>query len=1121
MWALPFPLLAATAIFHVVDPSGKPVANATVYVQVGYDDSTAKKFTTDQAGQASDDLGSSPGKTLICVIDAPGYAPNGGVAKSGDNLFSLLAPMQVTGKVVDTAGQPVAGAIVKAEIAETPSPLPRGESSRYCSLQDDALKGRYTVKTDSDGKYKIDDLSSTSVIVINLDDPRYVESSVSTASGSTVAPPLVAAQCATITGKVVRQDGKPLGSIIHIQAEPEQRSTGYIVGHYCQTAPDGSYTITRLAPGGYRILTTIPRKLSDSIAPPMDVSIEAKLGTVNTVPDIVLPIGGTVTGSILDADTKKPVPGVQLTIYDNSSFPSSHLIGLITGADGTFTANVWTGKAIVSPYLVPDIYVSDLAAAIRHVTVTEGQVVTLAPILLERAPTVQGVATDDSGKALSNIQIQPQGVERSRWALPYPATSGADGAFNLRQLKPGSYWIDPGAAWNVASPKTFTVPMSSPLKVVLRRAVVTELKGTVVDTSGAPVAGANLVFSTTRELLGGYQTNNQNEAATDQSGRYSLSDVSTNPKMVQWKSCTIAGYAYRSGGETKAANGQLSITPIVMEQLGGKVSGIVYNSVNKPVEGAWVYSLDSGPAAVPVQTDAAGHFSLTGLTNGPVKIYAAKGLFSGVLTTQSSSAPANAVLHLAAAAAPVLGSSDLKLAVKMLTDNLNLQNVAPGAPGGSWFYDDPAYVIASVSLDAAVSFILPVASVNTDDLEFVVRGRLALDPVGTAQWALVPIKKMSGPYGRGKAAVYIGLAVAPYDRSAALPYYDIAAQNIHFVNLDDNSIFAAMQLTALAYALDKPEADDDYAKVSAAFTSLTAKASRDQSPPDMSEWQPQDFAAILAQGNPKLAIKLLGALPPEKCYNTVQSIVAALARPNPSAAVDFYQILAGYKDDQYKDWPEGRALCDILPILYKSDPESVLKQAHGVNQIQMRSQALTILADLMPMASAAPLYEEAEADAPSNVSASFSPACIAHHAWLRDKSLGIKLYKKASDKFNDLVSAGYSAVNGPSSADFGFYYSPIDPAYSRMIIERRFAYDNSQNGQYFGKDGTIADCCAMAAIDINRASEMARSITDGNTRYSAGVKIAQYVLFTPEQRQTLPFASWGQPMDWTPGTEGN
>jgi hypothetical protein len=1103
---------ADTANCLVVDSSGKPVANATVY-QIVDGKASPTTLISDNIGHFS----ATNSSGIQYVVDAPGYAPTGGSIQTGDNTFTLSTPISVTGKVVDSKGRPVAGAIVEAGSAHISKP----EAQQSFGLQIVPLKARYTAKTDSNGNYKIDDLPSDCAVSIQLDDPRYVFLIKVTAPGDTALPVITAMPGASVTGKLVRNDGKPVG-IVNIYALPDPLPHGNFNAKGVATLADGSYTITSLAPGGYIIKTIeISDTSSNDWVPPAGVPVLAKLGTVNAAPDIVLASGAIVTGSFLDADTKKAISGVHVIIQDSTQSPNTKIINLVTGEDGSFVAHLWSGAATLISYAVPSDYESNPSATKRTINGVEGITTAVDPILIKRAPAVTGTVTDDSGKILPNLAIRAQltgnNYDGSRIL---PATSGPKGEFALHQMKPGSYWLDPGAAWVVVSPKTFAVPLTSPLNLVLKKVQTTILKGKVVDTNGAPVAGADLTFNVNRTIATGEQSGNWVYAKTDQNGEYSLPDAPAAPNMVRRVSCTKDVFAYRSGGDITAADGQLSITPIVMVQINGKVTGTVYNGLGKPVAGAWVYSPDSDVAGFPVQADPAGHFTITGLAVGPLKIYAAKGLFSASLTAQALVTPANSAIHLSSMPSGPLGESNLTRATAMLSANFYSEASKPNQDQES-LETEAARVIAEVSPDAAMRFILSIAPVNASVLDAVVSARVGVDPVGVASWAVMPTRRMNGGSQRGMLAVEIGLAAAPYDKTAALPYYDIASKDIPLTNLNSDSIGAAIGLTSLAYALDEPAADDDYAKVSVAIAALTEKAKTDASTAQMLSWKAPNWVAALAKGNPKLAKDLTKELPADDAVGAVQITVSGLVKANPSAALDFYQLFANLKDTPPKTWAQAQSLCAVLPALYKSDPKSALAQARAIKVSEETTKALTILADLMPIASAAPIYEEAEADAPSTESSPVSPSCVAYHAWLRDKTLGEKLYKEAFTKFNNSISMDASPEDGPCSADFAFYYAPIDPAFSRMVIERRFLADNRAANYNSDFNAAVADCCAMASIDINRAGDLAKSITDDNGRYSAYVKIAQYILLTPQQRQQIPFASWGNMSNWTPGSEGN
>jgi mono/diheme cytochrome c family protein len=411
-------------------------------------------------------------------------------------------------------------------------------------------------------------------------------------------------------------------------------------------------------------------------------------------------------------------------------------------------------------------------------------------------------------------------------------------------------------------------------------------------------------------------------------------------------------------------------------------------------------------------------------------------------------------------------------------------------------------------------------STGTWDLGSIVSARTGSDPLGVASWALVPIKRMSDNSGRALTAMEIGLAAAPYDRAAAQPYYDIATQYVHFDHFNEDSIMSAMRLTALAYALHRPEADSDYAKVSAWLDDLVKSAKNEPNTSSSADWLPRNLVMILALGSVDKALAMLETQPINSRYNTASEIISELVKPNPAGALAVYHWVKQQAASPASERAAERALRLVLPIIYKTDPKGAILQAHSIMDPNTQAQALTDLADQMPPAAAAPLYQEAENKAEGRYG--YSPACIACHAWQRDQVLGAKLFNIAYTKF--ITTSGSMQLpfgQGPSYSDFAFYYSHIDTALSRILIEEQFTKDSMGHGQYYHGDSIQSDVAAMCAIDINRADEMAGTIKDQERRFLAGLKPAQYLLLTPQQRSAVPFSQWSNRSQWTPGTPLN
>jgi hypothetical protein len=300
------------------------------------------------------------------------------------------------------------------------------------------------------------------------------------------------------------------------------------------------------------------------------------------------------------------------------------------------------------------------------------------------------------------------------------------------------------------------------------------------------------------------------------------------------------------------------------------------------------------------------------------------------------------------------------------------------------------------------------------------------------------------------------------------------------------------------------------------LTFIVNNAKPDSNGYNNTDWLQQNMVETIALGNPPLAIHILNSMPQQKRDDEIPNIVSELVKPNPDEAVAMFQQLDPEKDANTATWDYNRAACMVLPIIYKSDPQQALTLADSINDPGTQAEALTVVADLMPIAQAIPLYREAETKSTDQPDNGFSPACISAHAWVRDKILGAQLFKEAFDKVIG-APATDQFVQEPPYAEFAFYYARIDPAFSRLLLEKRFA-DDQRNTSPYDQGGIATDVAAMTAIDIDRAQAMEYSMKDADDRFEAGVKIAQYRIATPSVRDTIDFDSWNSGQDLIPNS---
>jgi protocatechuate 3,4-dioxygenase beta subunit len=1113
--AFPFRCLAAGAVGHVVDPSGKPVVGATVTL-INFRYGGNKTLLTDQSGSFSVDEGNRmlPER---CVISAPGFAPAGGYFIY-ESWFHLSPPTQLSGKVVDAKGQPLAGAIVGAHYALNGASNGRVilKSDGFLDLSSGDLASRYTVKTDSNGAYTITGLPTECKICVGLDDPRYVKSEVVADVDAAAAPLLTALPGALVSGRVLGPDGKAARDI-NIEMESSHYAGPMAASITGRTAVDGTYSVTGLVPGLYKVVAR--EDLNNNTAPdwiaPAPVSVQVSTAAVAAVPDIVLKSGGIISGSVLDADTNKPVPNAYIQLTGALTGSRINVAHAVTDSNGVFTVHAWNGPINIRAVDAPDDYVIDGFDAGQTVTGAEGQTVMLDPILLTHMPPIAGSVVDISGNPISDFCFTTH-LDLAHGGVGFEGASLTDGKgqFTIHALKPGTYSLNPGYLWKVVSPTSFSAPLTAPLKVVLDKYPTISFQGTVVDTGGTPIASVTIPFDLIDSDPVGFLST-QADFISGSDGRYCIPAAPLEVKLIVRGKPEKHGYVYKNGGDLTSTDGVVSISPIIMAALDGSIVGVVKNGWGNPVAGAWVYSPNNGDDELLVQTDSSGEFKLKKMLVDNDTVFAAKGRFAAQCTVKalSSTAPAaKSIIQLSGAPSEALGASNLTRAAMLLNNDVNDVLLMNNHPDGGYIRDEAAHILADVSPQAAVNFILSSSSIDTDDLGQIISPRLTGDPLGIAKWALAPVERISGNIGRGRDAAELGLAAASSSSQLANQYYGIAAQYINIDFIDRDSITSAMDLTALAYALHRPDADHDYNKVMAALATILASLKKQHH--SIGE-DPQLLTTIsvmaksLALGNVDKTIVMLSKMDSVQVSHSLVGVINELRETNPDGALTVLHAFESRKDSAWDD-VEGRAFCAALPLIYKADPKEALARTKALSNNEVSADGLTILADLMPLSDAIPLYEEALKKADLGFSGNFSPARVAYRCWLRDPALGAKLFIEARDKMMTVVDTS-------SVPDFAFYYSNIDPAYSRLLLEKKFAEDLRSLLPKIQGDTIDVDVAAMAAIDINRAIAMAAEIKDPNVRFAAGLKAAQYVLLTPQQRSALPFSQWRIGVEWTPG----
>ena len=1086
-------VVSASVTGTVDAQDGKPVAGATVYVSWARADALLPAVQTTTAADGSFAAPSPTGKVTAgwCVVSAPGLAVGGGrIIVAGPNQFQLSAPGSLSGTVVDAAGKPVSGFHIRVRGVQSQQPVSIGADPVGYVLVDLPGVSLLETQTDAAGKYTLNALPVGGSASIEVAENRYVNSYMPPVNVGTAPAPIVVRPGGTIAGKLL-YDGGAAAPGVHVFVQSMNPGASYSETH---TDATGGYVLQGLASDTYNVLFDFDA--GSSWVAPAAVGVLAQEGATVNAPDVVATHGAIVTGKVTDSSTGSPIADAGVGAYGPERPQSTAaIIEDSTDSQGVYTLRVAPGQSQIYICEAPDGYLSPTGTPMTPVTAAAGDSKQV-DFQLNAAQSIEGSAVDQAGKPVAGVTVSLNSTATGAFdpAGSPQGVASDSGEFKILNLATGSYKVAVSGAWSVTSPDQVNVPASGPVKIVLSPLKLADIIGRTIDPAGNAVPGVELDFMV-MVPNGQFMTGSQVVVDSGQNGSFALPNLKPEDEVT----VTIKknGYALVSGGQIVASDGGFSIADPVLAPLNATVSGTVRDTSGNGVGGAWVAVAGPGGPALPMPADSKGRFELTGLTPGSVTIAAAG---AGLAGSSDAVAGAKSSIVTVAPTNPS-PSADINRGYKILQNLMS-------ASASSDYYAESAIPLTMAAYDPDMALRILAESgqpVSDMTLAGIITLRAEVDPQAAAEWGYPRILKIQDPGQKAEAALTLGLAIAQTQPALAKTLYDLAKVSIPGLSSGYEGDFTNLQLPALAEALNLPEARADAESAVAQFKLAASSKSNDAG-------AAQQLNAFAAAANMDLPGDPTAKIATYQSPDGDQNMVNIILQIHPSNVAQIAHKLAGQNPSE---WSLGKLDEVAITQVGPSNPQAALDLAQGISEPYFQSIVTADAADYQPLPLAEDLYKKAESEAATSQGGRATPAMIAAKAWLRDKALGRDLFGDALKCIQPTPLQDQPEIQ--SVPDFAFYYARADQAYSRVLLEKQFAVD--RQGTDSGRGRLMRrDAIAMAAVDVDRALEMAYAIDDTNDRFDAVRKIAQYVLAPTSVRLTMPFDRWAASDTWSPGS---
>ena len=393
---------------------------------------------------------------------------------------------------------------------------------------------------------------------------------------------------------------------------------------YSYTDKKGAYEAKDLKPGRYHPYvngsqygksTFLTTYYGDTVRAPDAKVLTVKDGDAKTV-NIAAKPAGKITGYVVKPNGK-PVKGVWVTAGARNRYGSAHAT---TNAKGKYT--LWTLPSDTYDIAILSADADFGETAARTVKVKAGQTTIAKTITARRANVGTSTITGKITGAL-NLYGDSTVVELSNknyWGF---GQVNEKGRVTVSDLPAGTYKVSLLGANR--STKVTVAKGKTARFGTMNRAKGTKILGVVKTSEKKPFKSVTVeIRDSNRTLLA--------SVVTDRKGRYSVPGARPGKYTI----AVTSGSAKHVFGDPKTVTVKRgkNLRVNLLTSKAGSITGTVVNADNKPVEGVTVIAASSDTSSGISNigwafTDAKGHYKITGLASGKVKVETSDGYEGG------------------------------------------------------------------------------------------------------------------------------------------------------------------------------------------------------------------------------------------------------------------------------------------------------------------------------------------------------------------------------------------------------------------------------------------------------------------------------------------------------------